>query len=128
MHVPLLPPDGFLVQRIVSPNSFFCPSRMGGHTDPSDAVLGGHEHPAASARGGSPRGSRNIPPTWTGCYCQKRQTSKKKKREPVNVSTDGLLVCVTYSIPTSCTMMIKVLRGICRIRKLQNARVRTIKL
>lgn len=78
-HVPLLPPDGFLAQRIVSPDSFFCLTRMGGHTDPSGAVSGCRGHPAASARGGSPRGSRNIPPTWREYYCQKRRTSKKKK-------------------------------------------------
>lgn len=88
-HVPLLPPDGFLAQRIVSPDSFFCLTRMGGHTDPSGAVSGCRGHPAASARGGSPRGSRNIPPTWREYYCQKRRTSKKKK---VNVWNDGLLV------------------------------------
>lgn len=127
MHVPLLPPDGFLVQRIVSPNSFFCPSRMGGHTDPSDAVLGGHEHPAASARGGSPRGSRNIPPTWTGCYCQKRETSKKERASKCfNRWFTGL--CNIQHTNIMYNDDIKVLRGICRIRKLQNARVRTIKL
>lgn len=98
-HVPLLPPDGFLAQRIVSPDSFFCLTRMGGHTDPSGAVSGCRGHPAASARGGSPRGSRNIPPTWREYYCQKRRTSKKKKWM-FEMMVYWFRKCVTYSIYT----------------------------